>query len=113
MSFPLYTVVCAGIPKAKNLGWESNRSGTGYGWVGQAEELKVIAAQIGKKKAKRESLVFDRRSARAKAQSPPPCSFYLAVGRVGFSDKKHGENARSNLNTRLNNISSNAVRGLN
>jgi len=33
MSFPLYTVVCAGIPEEKNPGWESNKC------VGQSEEI--------------------------------------------------------------------------
>jgi len=70
MSLALYTGVCAGIPHEKNLDWQSNPSGRGYGMAGQSEQSKVMAVQIGNKKAKRESLVFDRRPARAKAQKP-------------------------------------------
>jgi hypothetical protein len=63
--------------------------------------MRVIAAGIGKKKGRGESRVFDRRAARAKAQSTPPCSFYLAVERVGFSAKRHRQNARTNPNTKI------------
>jgi hypothetical protein len=97
MSFPHYPMDCAGIPKEKNPGWESIRSGAGL--VGQSEEMRVIAAGIGKKKGRWESRVFDRRAARAKAQSSPPCSFYLAVERAGWSAKKHGLTRNSDEQT--------------
>jgi hypothetical protein len=42
---------------------------------------------VGKKKAKqgRKPQDFDRRAARAKAQKPPLCSFYLAGESRGFA----------------------------
>jgi len=66
MSFPLYTMVCAGIPEEKNPGWESNKC------VGQSGEIRVIGAQIGKKKRKcdRGFSTAGRREQRLKARRP-------------------------------------------
>jgi hypothetical protein len=78
MSFPLYIVACADIPKKKNPAWESLRT-RGRRCVCRSDQITVTVAELSNRNEKWKSGVCDRRAARAEAQSSPPCSFYLAI----------------------------------
>jgi len=83
MSFTRSTVACEGIPPEKTSASQLTRPRPGC--LGRSDPIRAIAGALSNEKAKDKSGIFYRRAARAQAQSPPPCSFYLVVRSAGVS----------------------------